>query len=191
MSLLWNGEQKELFKARQGLRQGDLLSLYLFVLCMERLCHLIDGAIAGKRWKPICLSQSGPKLSHICFAYDLILFAEASVAQVRVIQSVLEKCCIASGQKVSLEKSKIYFSDNVSRELGQQISNESGIKSTKELGKYMGMPILQKRINKATFGDILERVSTRLAGWRGRTLSLAGRVTLIKSVISSILVHTI
>ncbi|KAG7533623.1 Ribonuclease H domain [Arabidopsis thaliana x Arabidopsis arenosa] len=151
---------------------------------------MIDRSIAAKEWKPICLSQGGPKLSHICFADDLILFAEASVAQVRVIRKILETFCVSSGQKVSLEKSKIFFSNNVSRDLERLISEESGIKSTKELGKYLGMPVLQKRINKETFGEVLARVSSRLAGWKGGSLSFAGRLTLTKSVLSSIPVHT-
>ena len=109
MSLLWNGEKTESFKPLRGLRQGDPLSPYLFVLCMERLCHLIDNAVANKKWKPIRLSQGGSRLSHVCFADDLILFAEASIAQIRVIRGVLERFCSASGQKVSLEKSKIFF----------------------------------------------------------------------------------
>lgn len=69
------------FKPLRGLRQGDLLSPYLFVLCMERLCHLNEEAVEEKKWKPIFLSRGGPKLTHICFADDLILFAEASLAQ--------------------------------------------------------------------------------------------------------------
>lgn len=190
MTVLLNGEQTKAFKPSRGLRQGDPLSPYLFGLCLERLCHQIELSIASKKWKPISISRGGPKLSHICFADDLILFAEASVSQVRVIRTVLEKFCRASGQKVSLEKSKIFFSKNVSRELGKQISDESGIKSTKDLGKYLGMPILHKRINKDTFGEVLERVTTRLSGWKGRFLSLAGRATLTKAVLSSISIHT-
>lgn len=190
MSILWNGEKTEAFKPLRGLRQGDPLSPYLFVLCMERLCHLIEEKIEKKNRKPINLSRGGPQLSHICFADDLILFAEASVEQIGVIRRVLERFCKASGQKVSLEKSKIFFSSNVSRELGKLISDASGIQSTRELGKYLGMPILQKRINKETFGDVLEKVSTRLAGWKGRMLSFVGRITLTKAVLSSIHVHT-
>ncbi|KAL9288897.1 putative ribonuclease H domain, reverse transcriptase zinc-binding domain-containing protein [Arabidopsis thaliana] len=52
------------------------------------------------------------------------------------------------------------------------------------------MPILQKRINKDTFIEVLERASSRLAGWRGRFLSLAGRLTLTKAVLASLPVHT-
>ena len=190
MSLLWNGERTDSFKPLRGLRQGDPLSPYLFVLCMERLCHLIERSIDNKQWKPISLSQGGPKLSHICFADDLILFAEASVMQIRVIRKVLETFCIASGQKISLEKSKIFFSGNVSRDLSKLISEESGIKATKDLGKYLGMPVLHKRINKDTFSELLEKVSSRLSGWKERTLSFAGRMTLTKAVLSSIPVHT-
>ena len=64
------------------------------------------------------------------------------------------------------------------------------MKATKDLGKYFGVPILQKRINKDTFGEVFEQVSSRLAGWKGRMLSFAGRLTLTKAVLTSILVHT-
>lgn len=90
---------------------------------------------------------------------------------------------------MSFEKSKIFFSENVNRDLAKLISDESGIKSTRDLGKYLGMPILHKRLNKDTFGDILEKVSSRLSGWKGRMLSFAGRLTLTKAVLSSIPVH--
>lgn len=86
MHMLWNGEKTEAFKPPRGLRQGDSLSTYLFVLCMERLCQLIEHSIESRQWKPISLSRGRPKLSHICFADDLILFVEASVAQIRIIR---------------------------------------------------------------------------------------------------------
>ncbi|CAA7024805.1 unnamed protein product [Microthlaspi erraticum] len=164
MQLLWNGEKAKPFVPMRGLRQGDPLSPYMCVLCLERLCHLIDVSTARGEWKPIRLSRGGPQLSHIFFADDLILFAEASVAQIRVIRRVLELFCAASGQNVSLEKSKTFFSQNVSRDLEKLITDESGIQSMRELEKYLGMPILQKRINKDTFGEILGRVSSRLTG---------------------------
>lgn len=92
---------------------------------------------------------------------------------------------------MSLEKSKIFFSNNVSRDMEKIISEASGIKATRDLGKYLGMPVLQKRINKETFGYVLERASSRLSGWKSRVLSLAGRLTLTKSVLSSLPMSTI
>ena len=50
----------------------------------------------------------------------------------------------------------IFFAANVHRDLANSISTESGIRGTKELGKYLGMPVLQKRINKETFGEVIE-----------------------------------
>lgn len=79
MNVLWNGEKTEAFTPSRGLRQGDPLSPYLFVLCLKRLGHLIEEAVDTKEWKSIRLSQGSSQLSHICFADDLILFAEASV----------------------------------------------------------------------------------------------------------------
>lgn len=71
------------------------MSPYLFVLCMEHLCHLIEEAVEERKWKPIKITRRGPKLTHICFSIDLILFAEASVSQIRVIRGVLERFCSA------------------------------------------------------------------------------------------------
>lgn len=85
MRMLWNGEALDAFSPMSGIRQGDPISPYLFVLCIERLFHLINLYVDKKFWKPIQLVRRGPFLSHLAFADDLILFAEASIDQVEVI----------------------------------------------------------------------------------------------------------
>lgn len=67
MSVLWNGERTTAFTPTRGIRQGDPLSPYLFVLCMERLNHIIEEAIIQKHWKPINASRGGPLLSNLFF----------------------------------------------------------------------------------------------------------------------------
>ena len=102
MSVIWNGNQLASFKPTRGIRQGNAISPYLFVLCMVRLGHLVNQAMTNGRWKPIKLAKYGPSLSHLFFADDLLLFAEATEDQIITIMDCLNLFCSASGQKISL-----------------------------------------------------------------------------------------
>ena len=62
------------FRTRRGIRQGDPISPYIVVLCIERLSHGIIQAINQGRWKPIRLTRIGTPLSHLFFTDDLLLF---------------------------------------------------------------------------------------------------------------------
>lgn len=83
--LLWNGEVSEGIKPSRGLRQGDPLSLYLFVLCLERLGHWITSKVNEGVSKPLRALRGGSKVSHLFFADDLILLAQATGDQARCI----------------------------------------------------------------------------------------------------------
>jgi len=73
-------------------------------------------------------------------------------------------------------KTKIFFSKNVSQALTNNINRNSGFKTTKDLGKYLGVPLLHQRVTK----------QSKLAGWKANSLSLAGKITLCKAVLSSV-----
>ncbi|CAN1188123.1 Putative ribonuclease H protein At1g65750, partial [Linum perenne] len=94
--------------------------------------------------------------------------------------------CVASGQSINKSKSKVYFSNNVSRPLSREITSTLGIGSTSDLGRYLGVPILHGRVTKHTYDFIQDRMNSRLAEWKAVNLSLAGRVTLATSVLNSI-----
>ena len=89
MSIVLNGKRLKWFKSSRGIRQGDAISPYLFVLYMERLGNIIHSVVDTREWKPVKLSRNDPYLSHLFFADDLILFAEASVDEIKVIQESL------------------------------------------------------------------------------------------------------
>lgn len=74
----WNGSQNEFFKPQRGIRQGDPMSPYLFVLFMDKLSHLIEEQVEAKRWKSLKLGQQGIMISHLIFTDDLLLFGEAN-----------------------------------------------------------------------------------------------------------------
>nr|KYP73210.1 hypothetical protein KK1_005825 [Cajanus cajan] len=83
ISLLWNGSTLPSFVPSRGLRQGDPLSPYLFVFCMEHLALRISELLHEGLWKPIQLSPGGLPLSHLFFADDILLFCQASEDQAR------------------------------------------------------------------------------------------------------------
>ncbi|XP_057733751.1 uncharacterized protein LOC130948905 [Arachis stenosperma] len=77
LSILWNGDRLNSFIPSRGLRQGDPISPYLFVLCMERLSCSINQQVDKGLWTPVAISRGGPRISHLMFADDLLLFCKA------------------------------------------------------------------------------------------------------------------
>jgi hypothetical protein len=120
LSVLWNGKISEIFtSSTRGIRQGDPLSPYIFVLCLERLSQLIQKAVDAGSWKPFRVNRRGPNIPHLFFADDILLFAEAKVGQMDTILECLNYFCAISGQKVSAAKTKVYFSKGVSPTLAK------------------------------------------------------------------------
>lgn len=104
ISILLNGGKLSSFKPTRGIRQGDLLSLYLFILCMEYLGFLINESYRKKKWTPLKASKQNLGISHLFFADDLMLFAKANKAGAESIKKVLSQFCKEFGQVVSVEK---------------------------------------------------------------------------------------
>lgn len=187
LSVNWNGEATSPIKSTRGLRQGDPLSLYLFVLCLERLGHRITDAVHDGSWKPFRFGRGNcPTLSHVCFADDLVLVAEASSSQIQLMKTILHEFGSVSGQKVNLGKSQVFFSANVPERLADSLSQELEIQATQDLGIYLGAPMLHQRISKNSFQFLIDRMKAKLSGWKAKNLSMAGRITLAQSTLANI-----
>ena len=102
------------------------------------------------------------------------------------IFAVLNKFYEESGQKVSLDKSRVYFSPNVQAEIRDETYTRLGIQATTNMGKYLGLPINHKWATRNQLNFIAERVMNKLYGWKARFLSFAMRSVLVKSVMSEI-----
>ncbi|KAL4328990.1 hypothetical protein AHAS_Ahas13G0255300 [Arachis hypogaea] len=189
LSLMWNGNRLDGFQPKRGLRQGDPMSPYLFVICMERLSCLIARQVEVGRWKPVTVSSGGPVISHLLFADDLILFCKAKKSQVLHVLDILATFCRASGMKVNFDKSRAICSMNVSRQRKDLFTGISSIRFANSLGKYLGVPLKHGRVIKADFNDVVDKLPNRLASWKGRFLNKAGRICLAKSVLSSIPIY--
>ncbi|XP_074267507.1 uncharacterized protein LOC141590888 [Silene latifolia] len=186
MPILWNGEPTEQFTPTRGVRQGDPLSSYLFVMCLEKLQQAIDLEVRNKNWRPIVLGRGGPIITNLFFADDIVIFAEATEEQALVIKHVLDIFCKASGEKISNAKSRVFFSENTAANDRDSIRSALGFDETTDLGTYLGMPTINGRVTRHTFAHLEERVNKRLSGWASKQLSLAGRDTLVKSTLTTL-----
>ena len=96
-SVLINGDPKGFFNPSRGLRQGDPISPYLFLLCAEGLQALLAHAAQSKKIQGLSISRGGPNLTHLFFANDSVLFCRANLTDCHAIQEVLSKYERASG----------------------------------------------------------------------------------------------
>ncbi|XP_072084637.1 uncharacterized protein [Arachis hypogaea] len=183
LAVLWNGNRLQNFNPKRGLRQGDPMSPYLFVLCMEMLACFISHRVSQGVWNPVAVSRNGPRLSHLMFADDLLLFCKASKAQVIEVMHCLDLFSRASGLKVNLHKSKAQCSKRVSERRKEVLSGVSNIRFCNDLGKYLGINIGHARASRKTAQEIIEKISRKLSSWKGRLLNKAGRLCLVKSVL--------
>jgi len=185
-SILWNGNKMPSFKPSHGLRQGDPLSPYLFIICMEKLFVTISNAVLQGNWEPICISSGGPQISHLLFADDVLLFMKARNSQLRFVTNLLERFSQASGLKINLSKARAFYSSGTPQGKINNITNIFGIRSTTSLDKYLGFPMLKGRLKRIDFYFIIEKMQTRLASWKNRLLNKTSRLALATSILSSI-----
>ena len=98
------------------------------------------------------------------FANDLLLFAKTNESNIETLVEVLDEFYKLTGLKISKEKSKIFFSPNVTAKEKREIVNQTGIGETHNFGKYLGFPIIHKGRRRNEFHFVVERVQAKLAG---------------------------
>ncbi|KAK4397860.1 putative mitochondrial protein [Sesamum angolense] len=106
------GKQFDYLVSERGLRQGDPLSPYLFLLCTETFSSLLQSAEQGDQLHGISIFWGAPSVSHLLFANDTFIFCQASLMSTHSIKAVLEDYCKASGQGINFLKSSVVFSKN-------------------------------------------------------------------------------
>lgn len=126
-SVLVNNDAVGPFIPGRGLRQGDPLSPYMFILCVEGLSSLIRDAEEHRIISGISICRGAPSISHLLFADDCFLFFKADEGQTQVMKNILITYKAASGQAISLPISEIYCNQNVFDALKASITNIIGV----------------------------------------------------------------
>jgi hypothetical protein len=170
----------------RGLRQGDPISPYLFLICAEVLSSMIsqanyDGVLTG-----VPTSKRGPRVSHLFFADDSLLFCRANISQWEALTRLLRIYEEASGQRLNNNKTAMYFSRNTSEMDKNGIAEASGIPVSQCYDSYLGLPAMVGKSRTAAFRGIIDKVWKRLQDWKLKFLSQAGKEVLLKAVIQAI-----
>lgn len=185
-AILVNGEPEGYIVPSRGIRQGDPLSPYLFILCVEGLSAMITRSTSEGLINGITVCPGAPVIHHLLFADDSFLFGEASEHECISFRTILNVYERASGQKINLQKSSVVFSKNVLWETKNSLSAILGVPCVEEHGLYLGLPIHVGRSKTAIFAYLKERLSKKLISWRTKILSSAGKEILIKAVAQTV-----
>ena len=177
-----NTEETDSFKPTRGLRQGDPLSPYLFLLCTEGLTALLAIAEERVNISGVKVSMEAPSVSNLLFADDSLILMRANAMNAEALRAVLNSYYAASGQMVSVEKSSIFFSPNTSADSKTEICQELHIDTEALSDKYLGLPAMVGADRSDCFRHFYERIKERLQGWMEKQLSIGGKEILIKSV---------
>ena len=189
-SFLINGSPRGRVTPSRGIRQGDPLSPYIFILCSEVLSDLCNKAQEEGSFKGVRVARGCPRLNHLLFADDTMFFLRASKDNSETLSRILKRYESASGQSINVSKSCITFSRRTPTTLKiaaktiLMIENEGGV------GKYLGLPELFGRKKRDLFSSIVDRITQKAKGWSNRFLSTAGKMTMLKSVLFPIPSHT-
>jgi hypothetical protein len=180
-----NGSLVGYFHGKKGLRQGDPISPYLFVIAMEGLSLLLGDAVSSNSqfdFHPRCREL---KLNHLCFADDLLIFSAASIRSVKVIKDVLDYFEQLSGLKANPSKSSIFLA-GVNPVLKQDILEMLHMPEGVLPVRYLGVPLISKRLTSVDCESLVAKITARIDSWLVRKLSFAGRLQLLSSVLVSL-----
>jgi hypothetical protein len=179
-----NGSIYGFFPGMNGVRQGDPLSPYLFIVCMEYLSMMLHMASLslGFRFHPKCDFLG---IFHLVFADDVILLSRGDI---HFVTSLFQQLAIfgrTSGLEINANKSSIYFG-GVSNNMKQLILLDTGFAEGSFPFRYLGVPLSPHRLLASQFSPLLQKLESAIQSWLGKHLSYAGRVELLKSVLYGI-----
>lgn len=127
-------------------------------------------------------SAGDVNISHMIFADDLMIFSEAKPSDAAGIRQVLDDFATYAGLDLNVAKSQIFFSKNCDR---MDISSILGVEEQSLPVRYLGLPLFSGMLKRDMCLPLLDKMRAKLDLWKGRLLSMAGRLELIISTLAA------
>ena len=178
-----NGSLEGFFTSARGIRQGCSLSPYLYIILNNILSKLLnETAEAGVfAYHPQC---SEVKLTHLSFADDILVFTNGTTESLLGVLETMKRFATISGLHINASKSSIYASGN---DVSSLVATAEALHirvGTLPI-RYLGMPLITKTLTSHDYEPLIDKIRNRMLCWSNKSLSFAGRLQLIQSVISS------
>ena len=179
-SVLVNGVSGGFFKSTKGIRQGDPLSPYLFVLAMECLSRLLlsryEAGTIGYHPRTEEL-----KISHLMFADDVMVFFDGKSNSLHGIAECLDDFASWSGLRMNNNKTELFIS-GVDQSETAAITSYGFPYGTLSI-RYLGLPLMSRKLKISEYAPLMVKLNMSFQSWSAKLLSFADRLQLLKTVI--------
>lgn len=171
----FNNTETEEFEPTRGLRQGDPLSHYLFLICSQGLPSSLshEEEVGGLEGIRVC--RNAPSISHLLFADDSLILMKANAQNANTLKRVLDAYCRSSGQLLSNTKSSIFFSPNTAVRVREDVCRELNIVTEALSDTYLGLPTMVGIDRTYCFQHLIDRVCKCLKGWKEKKIVNTGK----------------
>lgn len=156
-SILINGHPFNKFLPQRGLREGDPLSPYLFIICAEVLSSLLTKGLSEGKYHGIHIAPFAPPISHLSFVDDSLLFCRSNPKEANFIMNTLQLYHNISRQKVNMDKSEMVFRPRLREYVKKEFQAQLPINISNKISKYLGLPTHFGRSKVHDFNFILTK----------------------------------
>jgi hypothetical protein len=184
-----NNEEGKFFQTEKGLRQGDPLFPLLFNLVVDVLSRILQKAVGVGLIRGLGDNLVSGGVVSLQFADDTILIMDKCVEKAKNLKWILNYFELMSGMRVNYHKSEVVPINIEQKEDVERFARIFGCPVGEFPIKYLGIPLHHSKLRREDLQPLVDKIIKRIAGWRGKLLTQAGRLILIKSCLASIPVY--
>lgn len=187
--VLLNGIAGDPIKHGQGLRQGDPFSPLLFVLAIDPLHHILSKATTQGKLHPLPERQPG-RIRASLYADDAAIFCAPIKEDVQYLTNILSSFGESTGLSTNCTKSSVVPIRCANVDLDDVLQSFPACHASFPI-RYLGLPLAVKRLKRVHLQPLEDKAAGKLAPWRGRHVAIAGRMTLVKAVLTAVAIYHI